>query len=226
VPIVVLEPSCATVFREELTNFFPDDEDAKRLRDQTFLLSDFLEQRAPDFQVPAFRKKALVHGHCHHKNIMKMEAEESILKKMKVDYQMPETGCCGMAGAFGFEKEHYDVAMKCAERVLLPAVREQAKDTLIITDGFSCREQIAQTTDRQALHLAEAIQMALHQSGPLNGEEYLEREYLAAHKPKASLSAAEVGILIGAGALLTLGVSLGLRSWRLRDDQRLTTTRR
>jgi len=164
VPIVVLEPSCATVFREELTNFFPDNEDARRLRDQTFLMSDFLEQRAPDFSLPEFKKKALLHGHCHHKNIMKMEAEESILKKMKVDYEMPETGCCGMAGAFGFEKEHYEVAMKCGERVLLPAVRAQAKDTLIITDGFSCREQIAQTTQRQAVHLAEVIQMALHQS--------------------------------------------------------------
>ena len=226
VPIVVLEPSCATVFREELTNFFPDDEDAQKLRDQTFLLSDFLEQRAPDFSLPAFAKKALVHGHCHHKNIMKMEAEESILKKMKLDYAMPETGCCGMAGAFGFEKEHYDVAMKCGERVLLPAVREQDKDTLIITDGFSCREQIAQTTDREALHLAEVIQMALHQNGQRNGEEYLERHYLAAHKPKASLSAAEVGLLIGAGALLTLSVGLGLRSWGRKDDERFSTTRR
>jgi FAD/FMN-containing dehydrogenase/Fe-S oxidoreductase len=164
VPIVVLEPSCATVFREELTNFFPDDEDAKRLRDQTFLLSDFLEQRAPDFNWPAFTKKALLHGHCHHKNIMKMQAEETILKKMKVDYVMPETGCCGMAGAFGFEKEHYDVAMKCGERVLLPAVRTTSADALIITDGFSCREQIAQATGRRALHLAEVIQMALHQN--------------------------------------------------------------
>src|SRR5689334_11041994 len=226
VPVVVLEPSCATVFREELTNFFPDDEDAKRLRDQTFLLSDFLEQRAPDFSWPALRTKALLHGHCHHKSIMKMDAEESILKKMHVDYEMPDTGCCGMAGAFGFEKEHYDVAMKCGERVLLPAVRAQGKDTLIITDGFSCREQIAQTTERQALHLEEVIQMALHQSGQRNGEEYLERHYLAAYKPKASLSPAEVGLLIGAGALLTLGVSLGLRSWRHRDDQRFSTTRR
>src|SRR5690349_15871917 len=186
VPIVVLEPSCATVFREELTNFFPDDEDAKRLRDQTFLLSDFLEQRAPDFSWPALRTKALLHGHCHHKSIMKMDAEESILKKMHVDYEMPDTGCCGMAGAFGFEKEHYDVAMKCGERVLLPAVRGAAKDTLIVTDGFSCREQIAQTTDRQAVHLAELIQMALHQNG--SAKDFPEREYLAAHQSNGSLS--------------------------------------
>jgi Fe-S oxidoreductase len=219
VPIVVLEPSCATVFREELTNFFPADEDAKRLRDQTFLLSDFLEQRAPDFNLPVFKTKALVHGHCHHKNIMKMEAEEAVLKKMKVDYEMPETGCCGMAGAFGFENEHYDVAMKCGERVLLPAVRAQGNDTLIITDGFSCREQIAQTTNRQALHLAEVIQMALHQN-ELDGEEYVEREYLAEHKPRASLSAVEVGLLVGAAAFLTAGVT-----WRLRNHKQTYDTR-
>ena len=206
VPIVVLEPSCATVFREELTNFFPDDDVAKRLRDQTFLLSDFLEQRAPDFTWPTFNRKALLHGHCHHKNIMKMDAEEAVLKKMQVDYDMPETGCCGMAGAFGFEKEHYDVAIKCGERVLLPAVRVQSKDTLIITDGFSCREQIAQTTERQALHLAEVIQMALHQNENEDGKEYPEQDYLAAHKPRASLSTVEVGLLVGAAALLTAGV--------------------
>jgi len=126
VPIVVLEPSCVTVFREELMNFFPGDDLAKRLRDQTFLFSDFLEQRAPDFTWPAFNRKALLHGHCHHKNIMKMDAEEALLKKMQVDYDMPETGCCGMAGAFGFEKEHYDVAMKCGQRVLLPAIERHA----------------------------------------------------------------------------------------------------
>jgi FAD/FMN-containing dehydrogenase/Fe-S oxidoreductase len=216
VPVVVLEPSCATVFREELINFFPDDTHAKRLRDQTFLLSDFLEQHAPDFSLPAFRKKALLHGHCHHKNIMKMEAEESILKKMKVDYEMPDTGCCGMAGAFGFEKEHYDVAMKCGERVLLPAVRAQDKDTLIITDGFSCREQIAQTTERQALHLAEVIQMALHQNENQSDKEYPEQNYLAAHKPTASLSKVELGLLVGAA--LSFG-AFGAFLWHEKRSQ-------
>ena len=161
VPIVVLEPSCATVFREELTNFFPDDKAAKKLSEQTFLLSDFLEQKAPEFNLPKFKRRALLHGHCHHKNIMKMEAEESILKKMQVDYEMPETGCCGMAGAFGFEKEHYDVAMRCGERVLLPAGRQASLETLILSDGFSCREQIAQSTGREAIHLAQAMQLAL-----------------------------------------------------------------
>jgi Fe-S oxidoreductase len=210
VPIVVLEPSCATVFREELTNFFPEDKAAKKLSEQTFLLSDFLEQKAPEFNLPKFKRRALLHGHCHHKNIMKMEAEESILKKMQVDYEMPETGCCGMAGAFGFEKEHYDVAMRCGERVLLPAVRASSKDTLILTDGFSCREQIAQTTDRQALHLAELIEMALHQNGN-SVEDYPERDYLTAHKSTAPLSLIEVGVLVGAASLLGWGINRGLR---------------
>jgi hypothetical protein len=122
-----------------------------------------------------------------------------------------------MAGAFGFEKEHYDVAMKCGERVLLPAVREAAKDTLIVTDGFSCREQIAQTTDRRALHLAELIQMALHQNGSV--KDYPERDYLAAHRSNGSLSTTEVGLLIGAGALLSWGVSRGVKRWKQVDGQ-------
>ena len=82
---------------------------------------------------------------------------------MNVDFHEPEDGCCGMAGAFGFEKgDHYDVSIKCGERVLLPAVRDAEEQTILIADGFSCREQISQTTDRHALHLAQVIQLALH----------------------------------------------------------------
>ena len=161
-PIVVLEPSCASVFKEELTNFFPRDENAKRLAAQTFLLGNFLAQRAGNFKIPKLNKKALVHGHCHHRSIFKMEDDESVLKAMGIDYSLPETGCCGMAGAFGFEREHYDVSIRCGERVLLPAVRKLPEDSLIITDGFSCHEQIKQTTGRSALHLAEVLQQALH----------------------------------------------------------------
>jgi Fe-S oxidoreductase len=160
-PIVVLEPSCATVFHEEMLNFFPNDEEAKRLKAQTYLLPDFLEEKARSFQWPTMNGKALVHGHCHHKSIFKMDAEEAVLKKMGVDYEMPQSGCCGMAGAFGFEKDHYDISMRCGERVLLPAVRKVPRDAFIITDGFSCQEQIAQTTGRKAMHIAEIIQAAL-----------------------------------------------------------------
>ena len=161
-PVVVLEPSCATVFKEELLNFFPNDENAKRLAAQTFLLSGFLEEKAEGFEPPKLNKKALVHGHCHQKSIFKMDADEAVLKKMGIDFEMPETGCCGMAGAFGFERGHYDISMKCGERVLLPAVRKLDPDALIVTDGFSCHEQISQATGRDAMHLAEVIQMAMH----------------------------------------------------------------
>ncbi|MDQ6912261.1 MAG: FAD-binding protein [Verrucomicrobiota bacterium] len=163
IPVVGLEPSCLAVFRDELVNLFPHDEDAQRLSKNSFLLSEFLEKRAQDFKVPKLARKALVHGHCHHKSLMRMRDETALLDKMGVDYEMPDTGCCGMAGAFGFEKEHYDISIKCGERVLLPAVRNAAEDTLLIADGFSCREQVRQTTDRMPLHLAEVICMGLHQ---------------------------------------------------------------
>ena len=123
-PIVVLEPSCASVFRDELRNLFPEDARAERLRRQTFLLSEFLEQHAPGYQPPQLSAKVLLHGHCHHKAIMKMTDEESLLRKMGANLKALDSGCCGMAGPFGFEKEKYAVSQAIGERVLLPAVRQ------------------------------------------------------------------------------------------------------
>jgi FAD/FMN-containing dehydrogenase/Fe-S oxidoreductase len=163
-PIVVLEPSCAAVFRDELKNLFPKDERAQALSKQVFLLSEFLEQRAKNFSPPKLPRRALIHGHCHHKAIMKMTAEEAVLDRMGIKFTAPAPGCCGMAGAFGFEKEKYDVSKAIGELELLPAVREAPTDWLIVADGFSCREQIAQETDRHALHLAEVLQMALREA--------------------------------------------------------------
>jgi FAD/FMN-containing dehydrogenase/Fe-S oxidoreductase len=167
-PFVVLEPSCCAVFRDELTNLFPNNEDAQRLRGQTFLLSELLQQRAPHYQIPRLDRKALVHGHCHHRAIMGLTDEEKVLERLGLRFKVPESGCCGMAGAFGFERgDHYDVSVACGERVLLPAVRQASEDTLIVADGFSCREQISQTTQREALHLAQVLRMALHQGEPM-----------------------------------------------------------
>jgi FAD/FMN-containing dehydrogenase/Fe-S oxidoreductase len=163
-PIVVLEPSCAAVFRDELTNLFPTDDRAAALSKQVFLLSEFLEQRAKDFPLPELPRRALIHGHCHHKAIMKMTAEESVLKRMGIDFTAPAPGCCGMAGAFGFEKDKYEVSKAIGELELLPAVRQAPTDWLIVADGFSCREQIAQETDRHAFHLSEVLQMALREA--------------------------------------------------------------
>ncbi|HEX5418233.1 MAG TPA: heterodisulfide reductase-related iron-sulfur binding cluster, partial [Chloroflexota bacterium] len=161
IPLVGLEPSCVAVFRDELLGLFPHDEDAIRLSRQSYLLSEFLVEHAPDYRPPPLHRSAIVHGHCHHKALMGMEAETALLKKMGLDFQVLDSGCCGMAGAFGFEKSHYDVSIGAGERVLLPAVRATSPETLIIADGFSCREQIAQTTNRRALHLADVLRMAL-----------------------------------------------------------------
>jgi len=110
--------------------------------------------------VPQLQRKALVQAHCHHKAIMRFASEEAVLRRMGLDYEHPDSGCCGMAGAFGFEQKNYEISMRVGERVILPAVREADADTLIIADGFSCREQITQGTGREALHLAEVLRLA------------------------------------------------------------------
>ncbi|HEX5464934.1 MAG TPA: FAD-binding and (Fe-S)-binding domain-containing protein [Burkholderiales bacterium] len=159
-PVVGLEPSCVAAFRDELVNLFPGNENAMRLSRQTFTLSEFLQKI--DYRPPPLTRHALVHGHCHHKAIMHMDADKALFGRLGLDYEILDSGCCGMAGSFGFEKGKYDLSLKIGERVLLPAVRQASGDTLIIADGFSCREQIIQTTSRTPLHLAQVLQMALH----------------------------------------------------------------
>jgi FAD/FMN-containing dehydrogenase/Fe-S oxidoreductase len=155
--MVVLEPSCASVFRDELRSLFPDDPRAQRLRAQTFLLSEFLECHAPGYQPARINKKILLHGHCHEKALMGMGHAEALLRKAGANVQVLDSGCCGMAGPFGFERDKFSVSQAIGERVLLPAVREASDDTLIVTDGFSCREQIFQATAKRAFHLAEVL---------------------------------------------------------------------
>jgi FAD/FMN-containing dehydrogenase/Fe-S oxidoreductase len=157
-PFVFLEPSCATVFRDELQNFFPKDERARRLGDQTLLLSQFLVRHAPDYE-PAQHPggKIVLHGHCHHKSSLQMTDEVALLRRTGAQVELLDSGCCGMAGPFGFEHDKYEVSQTLGERVLLPAVRNAAPDTLLVADGFSCREQIAQNTPRRAMHFAEVI---------------------------------------------------------------------
>ena len=163
-PMVVLEPSCASVFRDELHNLFPTEPRAERLRRQTFLLSELLETNGSGYHPPKLDAKVLLHGHCHQKALMKMTAEESLLRKMRLELQTPDSGCCGMAGPFGFEKEKFAVSQAVGERVLLPAVRSAAADTLIVADGFSCREQIEQATGRKPMHLAELLLLAVQRN--------------------------------------------------------------
>src|SRR5262249_21633916 len=156
-PLVVLEPSCAAIFRDELINLFPEDARARKLSQQALLLSEFLKD-VSQFGIPQLPRKALLHGHCHQKAIMKMSSTESVLSEIGVDFFAPAPGCCGMAGSFGFQKDKYDLSLAIAELELLPAVRNASPETMIVADGFSCREQIRQCTGRHALHLAEVLE--------------------------------------------------------------------
>jgi len=160
IPMVVLEPSCATVFRDELHNLFPNDKLAEKLRKQTFVLSELLEKKAPDFHLPRLAREAVVQGHCHHKSVIRFDDQKKVMDRMGIDKKHFGSACCGMAGSFGFEAEKYEISVKIGEHDLLPAVRDAQDNTLILADGFSCRTQIAQETNRNALHLAEAIRMA------------------------------------------------------------------
>ncbi|HWR36124.1 MAG TPA: FAD-linked oxidase C-terminal domain-containing protein [Clostridia bacterium] len=212
IPVVGLEPSCVAVFRDEMPNLFPNDEHAKRLHDQTYIFSDFLEQHAKDFAPPPLHRKAIVQGHCHHKALFRMDTEEAALKRAGLDCEIPNNGCCGLAGSFGFEKDKYDVSMKIAEIELKPLLERATPETIIVADGFSCREQIAQTSDRHALHLAEVMQMALHgeQSVP---KQFPEQEIVAVQERERKLSILRVTLRAAAGLAVIAG---GALIWAMR----------
>lgn len=209
--IVVLEPSCASVFRDELRSLWPDREEVARLFRQTRLFSEFLSEVGYD--PPRLDREAIVQGHCHHKAIMGMGKEKSLFREMGLDARELDSGCCGMAGSFGFERgEKYDVSIACGERVLLPEVRAAKTSTIVAADGFSCREQISQETSRHGLHAAEIVALALREGreGP-RGDRPPEAGLVAEHRRAIRSSMAwTAATLAGATALA------GLLWWRLR----------
>jgi FAD/FMN-containing dehydrogenase/Fe-S oxidoreductase len=197
-PMVVLEPSCCSVFRDELHNLFPDSREAQLLAGNTFTLSEFLEIKVPNYQPPKVDRQAIVQGHCHHKAVMRLKEEKSLMEKMQLDYRVLESGCCGMAGAFGYEKDKYEVSLACGERSLLPEVRKASVSTIIVADGFSCKEQIAQETNRHALHLAEVLKLGLDDSKgrvPATYPETYSVKPRQAAQRKSMIGAAAIGIL-------------------------------
>ncbi|MBC5827615.1 MAG: FAD-binding oxidoreductase [Candidatus Eremiobacteraeota bacterium] len=212
--IVGLEPSCVSVFRDEMANLLHGNEDAKRFKAQTYLLSEFLEKYAPDYAPPKLKRKVIAHAHCHQKSVLDAAAEEKLLKKLGVDYSMPDSGCCGMAGAFGFERgDHYEVSVATGERALLPAVRKAADDTVIVATGFSCREQISQLSRRQALHPAQLVKMALDDRDATSAGPLPERRYMP--DPHAAGTAAT-----RQGLLVVAGLAMGLIATRLLKKRR------
>ncbi len=195
VPLIGLEPACTAAFRDELPNFFPDDPLARRLSRQSVDFGAFLDANPDRFELRSLDRKALVQIHCHHHAVLDPQAEQRVLARMGVDPEVVPSGCCGMAGAFGFDARTWEVGMRAGERVLLPAVRKAPHDTLVLADGFSCREQIEQATGRKSLHVAELAAMALGVQEDAHGVD-------------------EVGALAGArsdaSALLLVGAAFGL----------------
>jgi Fe-S oxidoreductase len=210
VPVVGVEPSCLATFKDELLKMLPHDEDAARLCKQSFHFAQFLEQEG--YEPPALARTALLHGHCHHKATGGVEGEQKLLEKMGVEVEAPDTGCCGLAGSFGFVADHYDISMACGERVLLPAVREAAPDTIVVADGFSCRTQIEQgRTGRRALHVAEVVKLAYDHgaggpAGPYPERNQAEPPSANGHRP---------GLVTA--AVLTAALAAGALAWRSRS---------
>jgi FAD/FMN-containing dehydrogenase/Fe-S oxidoreductase len=158
-PFVFLEPSCASVFKDELLELFPSDPRAKRLSEQVWLFADFLAARAPGFVSGRLDgAHILLHGHCHHKAVFGGPGNEiALLRQAGATVEPIQAGCCGMAGPFGFEADKFEVSKAIANQGLLPAVQSAGPTTIVVADGFSCREQLDQLAHVKALHFAEVL---------------------------------------------------------------------
>ncbi|HVN89864.1 MAG TPA: FAD-linked oxidase C-terminal domain-containing protein [Candidatus Binataceae bacterium] len=162
-PIVGLEPSCLLTMRDELPSMFPKSLEARQLADHAMLFDEFLVAKAPQFGPAASSGRALVHGHCHRKALAGLSSEIALLGRSEgLQVDAPDSGCCGMAGAFGYGASRFDLSRAIGERALLPAIRKSDPSTLIVADGFACRTQIRQfCSDRRPLHLAQALNSGL-----------------------------------------------------------------
>ena len=164
VPVVGLEPSCVTSFRDELRQLHLADERAHGLAERAFLLTEFLQREG--YHPPALDRRAVVHVHCHQYAALQAESDAVMLARMGVEHRVLDSGCCGMAGSFGYDADKYDVSIAIAEQQLAPALPNKDDDEMVITNGFSCREQIGHTTGQRAWHMAEIIDLALKEGKP------------------------------------------------------------
>ena len=208
-PVVGLEPSCTAALRADAPELLPDDEDVRRLAQTTRTLAELLGERAPDWTPPPADRRAVVQTHCHHHAIMGFDADRALLERAGFDAEVLNSGCCGLAGNFGFERGHHEVSMACGEQVLLPSVREADPATLVLADGFSCRTQVEQGgTGRGGIHLAEALAGLVHGEGdgPLPERVLAPRPEgpgrLAQGAVLAAAAAIPAAVLAGVGARL------------------------
>jgi FAD/FMN-containing dehydrogenase/Fe-S oxidoreductase len=156
-PVVGLEPGCVSVFKDEMVKLLPANETARRLSRQTYLLEEFLDRHDIPLAARFPERKVLVQGHCHQQALIGMEPTRCLLERAGIEAEILADGCCGMAGSFGFRREHAQVAQAVGERILLPRLRELDGETLVVADGFSCREQIRQESGREPVHLVEIL---------------------------------------------------------------------
>jgi Fe-S oxidoreductase len=167
VPVVGLEPSCILTLRDE----YPDllrNEPSRLVAGRTLLIEELLMQEGVAGSLKdggAPKPRVLLHGHCHQKALVGMAPTVSVLREAGHEVQEVDSGCCGMAGSFGFEKEHYDVSVSIANRRLVPAVEAAPEDVRVVASGISCRQQIEHLTGRRALHPVEVLWEDVREAG-------------------------------------------------------------
>lgn len=204
-PVVGLEPSCLAVFRDEMLDLRPNDQDAKRFHGQVFTLAEFLTRH--NYQPPNLSQDIVVHGHCHQKAIISLDAEKKLFEAMGVKADILDDGCCGMAGSFGFEPHKYDLSMQVYEHQLGPHLRAMPREQLVLADGFSCKTQIEQATGRRPLHLAQLLRNATRGDRPLN--------YQSDRLDDESSHLLRTGALVAGGAALGFGAAyMGRKMFR------------
>ncbi|MCA1822498.1 MAG: (Fe-S)-binding protein [Pseudonocardia sp.] len=165
VPVVGLEPSCVAMLRSDLVELLPDHPAAAVLAQRVHTLAEVLRQRAPDWQPPERPDNAVQQVHCHQHAVLGHDADDALLRLAGVRVRRA-SGCCGLAGSFGYQRGHEELSAALAQRSLVPAIRAMP-GALVLADGFSCRQQIVQTTGRRALHLAELLDRGICRGEPL-----------------------------------------------------------
>ena len=213
-PIVGMEPSCLAVFKDELTNMLPHDDDAERLRHSSYHWSEFFEEHR--IEVPKIAKRALLWGHCHHKATGGIDPEQKLLQRMGLEVEQASGGCCGLAGSWGFEDGKREISLECGEQALLPAVRGAADETVVVANGFSCKTQIEQAgTGRRALHAAQVMKLA-RDRGPAGWTPGKPEEGIYEERPPAppQLKRRRFAALAGGAALAAAGAGLAISKAR------------
>jgi FAD/FMN-containing dehydrogenase/Fe-S oxidoreductase len=200
--VVGLEPSCTAVFRSDAPELFPADQDVLRLRDHTLTLAELLTEHTPGYEPPSVRRPVLTQVHCHQHAVMGWDADERLLKQADANAEHLDTGCCGLAGNFGFQAGHGEVSRAIAERALLPKLRAASPGAVILADGFSCRTQIHELDSggREGMHLAELLATA----GNLG---YDRPEQAAAPRPAPPGTAAKAATVLGAATAAALATA-------------------